>query len=83
MWHLKDKFGISTATAKKHIKEGKLKAREVLNDNGTVHEYVFLKKENPELIERYSPERKSYDRHRRKIISESNRHQTRIRLSST
>ncbi|KKU11478.1 MAG: hypothetical protein UX15_C0004G0001 [Parcubacteria group bacterium GW2011_GWA1_45_7] len=68
MWHLKDKFGIKTPTAKKLIKEGKLKARVILTESGNVHDYIFLKKENPELIDldRHSPTRKSYDRHRDK-----------------
>lgn len=75
MWHLKDRFGIKHQTAKKLIREGKLKARMILCDDGTVHEYVFLKKENPELIdpERPSPAWKSYQRHRNKEIDKSMR----------
>ncbi|MCX6747851.1 MAG: hypothetical protein NTW98_02830 [Candidatus Nomurabacteria bacterium] len=63
---LKYTFDIKHQTAKKYIKEGKLVPRIILNENGTPHEYIFLKKENPGLIERYSPERKSYDRSRAK-----------------
>jgi hypothetical protein len=66
MWALKSTFNIKHQTAKKYIKEGKLFPRIILNENGTPHEYIFLKKENPGLIERYSPERKSYDRSRAK-----------------
>ncbi|OGI65978.1 MAG: hypothetical protein A3B11_00865 [Candidatus Taylorbacteria bacterium RIFCSPLOWO2_01_FULL_44_26] len=69
MWHLKDKFGIKTPTAKKLIKEGKLKARVILTEDGKPHDYIFLKKENPDLIDpdRHTPARKSYDRHRDKM----------------
>lgn len=66
-WQLKSTFGIHPATARKYLRENKLIAREVLNENGSVHEHIFLKKENPGLIERPSPERKSYDRHQRKV----------------
>jgi len=68
MWHLKDKFEIKTPTAKKLIKEGKIKARVILTEDGKPHDYIFLKKENPELIDpdRFSPARKSYDRNRDK-----------------
>lgn len=69
MWQLKDKFGIkSTATAKKLTQQGKLKARIILTEDGKPYDYIFLKKENPELIDpdRHSPARKSYDRHRDK-----------------
>lgn len=68
-WHLKDKFGIKTPTAKKLVKDGKLKARIILTADGRPHEYIFLKKENPELIDpdRDSPARKSYDRNRDKV----------------
>lgn len=69
MWHLKDKFGVKTPTAKKLIKEGKLKARAILTESGNVHDYIFLKKENLELIDpdRHSSARKSYDKNRAKI----------------
>lgn len=64
-WQL-ERFGIKPQSVKKYIREGKLKPRTVLNENGTVHEHIFLKKENPGYIERYSPARKSYDRNRAK-----------------
>jgi hypothetical protein len=67
MWKLKYSFDIKSQTAKKYIKEGKLHPRLILNENGTVHEYIFLKKENPALVERYNPTRKSYDRNRAKV----------------
>ncbi|MDP3763385.1 MAG: hypothetical protein Q8Q92_01875 [bacterium] len=69
MWHLKDKFGIKTPTAKKLVKDGKLKARIILTADGRPHEYIFLKKENLELIDpdRDSPARKSYDRNRDRV----------------
>ncbi len=75
LWHLKDKFGIKTSAAKKLAKEGKLKARIVLTEDGRPHEYIFLKKENPELIDpdRHSPARKSYDRNRDKVSAASTR----------
>lgn len=66
MWALDSKFKIKHMTAKKYIREGKLIPRIVLTEDGKPHYYVFLKKENPGLIERYSPERKSYDRSREK-----------------
>ena len=66
MWELKDKFKIHPQTARKLVRQGELKARIVTTADGKPHEYIFLKKENPHLISRYSPERKSYDRHRNK-----------------
>jgi hypothetical protein len=66
MLALDSKFKIKSATARKYIREGKLIARIVLNEDGKPHYYIFLKKENPSLIEKYSPQRKSYDRNREK-----------------
>lgn len=66
MWALNSKFNLKAPTVKKMIRTGELKARTMLNDNGSVYYYIFLKKENPNLIERYNPVRKSYDRHREK-----------------
>jgi len=68
-WQLKDYFGIAYQTAMKQVRQGKLTARVVLAENGKPYEYIFLKKENPHLIHRDSPERKSFDRHRRKEIA--------------
>src|SRR3989344_5893628 len=66
MWELKDKFKIHPQTVRKMIRTGELKARIVTTEEGKPYEYIFLKKENPHLVSRYSPERKSYDRHRDK-----------------
>ena len=73
MWKLKYSFDIKSQTAKKYIKEGKLHPRLILNENGTVHEYIFLKKENPALVERFNPARKSYDRNRAKVAAKWSR----------
>ena len=67
MWELKSKFNIHSQTARKLVRQGELKARIVTTEDGKPYEYIFLKKENPRLISHYSPERKSYDRHRDKI----------------
>jgi hypothetical protein len=48
-WELKDKFGIHPATAKKMVREGKLKARVIKNKHDKVHEYIFIRKENIKL----------------------------------
>ena len=66
MWELKDKFKIHPQTARKLVRQGELKARIITTADGKPFEYIFLKKENPHLISRHSPERKSYDRHRDK-----------------
>lgn len=65
-WKLKSDLNLHHQTIKKMVKEGKLVAREILNSQGGVHEYIFLKKENPILIEKFNPVGKSYDRHREK-----------------
>jgi len=72
MWQLQSKFGIKHQTAKKMVRQEKLKARIVPYENGDPYEYVFLKKENPNLIdpERKSPARKSYDKHYNEITDE-------------
>ncbi len=75
MWELKSTFSIHPQTARKYIRDGKLIARNIENENGGNHEYIFLKKENPKLIEKYNPIRKSYDRHREKISSKLVREQ--------
>lgn len=69
MWQMKDKFDLHPQTARKLVRTGQLKARIILDENGKPHEYIFLKKENPELIDpdRHSPARKSYDRNREKV----------------
>lgn len=67
MWRLDYSFKIKHMTAKKYIRLGKLIPRIVLNEDGKPYTYIFLKKENPDLIERYNPIRKSYDRNRAKV----------------
>ncbi|MBT4209975.1 MAG: hypothetical protein HOE19_03625 [Candidatus Komeilibacteria bacterium] len=49
IWELKDKFGIHHTTARKMVREGKLKARIIQNEHGKLHEYVFIIKENKKL----------------------------------
>lgn len=68
MWRLKSDFGISHQTAKKQIREGTLKARIILDGQGRPYEYIFLRKENPHLIDpnRYNCIRKSYERNKSK-----------------
>lgn len=66
MWKLTSDLKLRTPAIKKLIKEGRLHPREILTDNGKVHCYIFLKKENPELVEKWNPVRKSYDRNRKK-----------------
>jgi hypothetical protein len=73
MWKLDYSFKIKHMTAKKYIRLGKLIPRIVLNENDTPYAYIFLKKENPDLIERYNPIRKSYDRNRAKVAEELSR----------
>ncbi|MDD5688666.1 MAG: hypothetical protein PHQ76_00090 [Caldisericia bacterium] len=70
MFELQSKFGIKHQTAKKMVRLGELKAKIVPYENGNPYEYVFLKKENPNLIDpdRYSPARKSYDRNYNKVM---------------
>lgn len=69
MWELKDSFGISSPTARKLIRQGKLAARIVAGENSGVHEYVFLKKENIHLVDpdKKDPVIRSYHRHQKKI----------------
>jgi hypothetical protein len=50
-WELERIFGIKPPTARKLIREGKIKARIIPDDNGRPHHYVILKKENPRLVE--------------------------------
>lgn len=50
MWELKKTFGINPQTARKMIREGKIKARIILTQDGKPHEHIFLKKENENLV---------------------------------
>ena len=77
-WELKESFGIHQQTAKKMVRLGELKARIVLNNQGKPYEYIFLKKENPQLVdpERDTPELKSWKRNRDKVLDERIRKET-------
>lgn len=70
MWELERKFGIKHPTARKLVRQGKLKARIVPYEDGSPYEYIFLKKENPDLVDpdRNSPARKSYNKNYNKIM---------------
>ena len=70
IWQLKSYFNIHPQTARKLIRQGVLKARIITNDNGQPHEYILLKKENPDLVdpERRSSALKSYHRNRDKVF---------------
>ncbi len=70
MWELESKFGIKNQTVRKLVREGKLIARIVPYENGNPYEYIFLKKENSDLIDpdRKSPARKSYDKNYNRIM---------------
>ncbi len=67
MWTLTSDLKVRSQTIKKFIKEGKLNARVVLNEQGNPHCYIFLRKENPDLTVPNNPSRKSYDKHRDKL----------------
>lgn len=69
-WKLKN-FGIHPATARKLVREGRLKARIIMGENGRPYEHIFLKKENPELVacEKWNPVYKSQKRHRDKVYA--------------
>jgi len=68
MYDLNSKFKIKTQRAQKLIKEGLLLTRAVLTTGGSVHYYIFLKKENPKLAsaERFNPVWKSRKRNEAK-----------------
>ncbi|MFA5877915.1 MAG: hypothetical protein WC845_00940 [Candidatus Staskawiczbacteria bacterium] len=69
MWQIESNFGIKWQRARKMAREGTLKAKIVPAENGNPYEYIFLKKENPELVDpdRSNPCRKSWDRNQNKI----------------
>ncbi len=73
MWKVADMFKVRTVSVRKMIREGKLVAREITNEEGKILDYIFLKKDNPGLIERHNPEWKSYIRHRDKMTEKSKR----------
>jgi len=73
IWYLANTWKVRTVSIRKMVREGKLKARDITDEKGGIIEQIFLKADNPDLIERYSPERKSYDRHREKMSRKSSR----------
>lgn len=66
-WELKHHFKLTHASIRKYVKDGTLKPRIILTEDGTPYEQIFLKKENPCLVQRYNPVRKSYDRNKNKV----------------
>ena len=69
MYDLNSKFEIKTQRVKKYIKEGAIIARTILDEEGRVHYYLFLKQENPKLTacEQFNPVWKSKKRHEDKM----------------
>ena len=69
MYDLNSKFEIKTQRVKKYIKEGAIIARTILDEEGRVHHYLFLKQENPKLTscEQFNPVWKSKKRHEDKM----------------
>lgn len=53
-WELKDKLGIHPSTAKKLIREGKLKVRNVETEKGGIHYSVYLLSENADFLKKYN-----------------------------
>lgn len=53
-WELKDKFGIHPSTARKLIRKGKLKARVINEENGSVHYTIYLLSENKDFLKNYN-----------------------------
>lgn len=47
MWELESKLKLHSATVRKMVRKGELKARIILNKEGKPYEHVFLKSENP------------------------------------
>lgn len=66
VWRLAHSMNVKTNVVRKYLKEGRLKARLILNEDGKVHEHIFLRRDNPDLICPNNPVRKSYDRNRDK-----------------
>lgn len=62
-----EKFGLKSPTVRKMVRTGELKARIVLNEAGKPHEYIFLKKENPQYREFHNANWKSHQRNRAKV----------------
>lgn len=51
-WQLTHEFELHSSTIGKMIREGTLKPREIKTESGTLHERIFLKKDNPWLAKR-------------------------------
>ena len=66
MWKLTNDLNVRSVTIRKFIKQGRLKARIILNNEGKEHACIFLKKENPDLKMENNPVKKSYDRNKKK-----------------
>lgn len=49
-WDLQNKYNIRFQTARKMMREGKLKARIIKDESGRPHCYVFLIKDNPNFL---------------------------------
>lgn len=67
MSSLNYRFDIKHQTTKKYISEGKLIPRIILDENNKPYEYIFLRKENPCLVYKDCPEKKSWNRNRDKV----------------
>jgi len=52
MWKLESEFKLHSATIRKMVRKGELKARIVLSDGGKPHYYVFLINENIEFLKK-------------------------------
>lgn len=63
MWELKSKFGIYPATAKRMIREGKLKARIIKDEVGKDYFYIFLANENKKFLKENSNFKKKKDKY--------------------
>jgi len=66
-WQLKSDFNIHPATVRKYVRTGVLKALIIPTESGAPYEYIFLRKDNPGLISRHTPEWKSHKRNRDKV----------------
>jgi len=45
-WQLKSEYGINQSSIKKHIRLGKLRSKDILDESGNVHFQIFLLSEN-------------------------------------
>ncbi len=56
-WRISHDLNIHPSTIQKFIRQGELKARNILNNDGRIHYQVFLLKENQEFIKNHQPTR--------------------------